>query len=122
MNNATTGDSQQIRRPIGSLISKSEKAQRKLTPGTWQHTMLRDNIKALRIALVLLERAGDEGQFQRNELRKALAAIASMIRRARKAQAGFPPGTSHHTLQKNRLKALRIAKARVKKELDKGNA
>jgi hypothetical protein len=76
----------------------------------------------VRIALVLLERAGDEGQFQPDELRNALAAIASMIRRARTAQAGFPPGTSQHTLQKNRLKALRIAKTRIKTELDKGDA
>lgn len=76
----------------------------------------------VRIALVLLERAGDEGQFQPDELRNALAAIASMIRRAKAAQAGFPPGTSQHTLQKNRLKALRIAKTRIKTELDKGDA
>jgi hypothetical protein len=40
--------------PITSLISKSAKAQRKLTPGTWQHTMLRDNLRALRLAVALM--------------------------------------------------------------------
>jgi hypothetical protein len=40
--------------PITSLISKSLKAQNKLVRGTWQHTMLNNNIKALNIALPLL--------------------------------------------------------------------
>lgn len=43
--------------PITSLISKSEKAQAKLTQGTWQHTMLSNNLKALHIALPLLTKA-----------------------------------------------------------------
>ncbi|WP_148410742.1 hypothetical protein [Murimonas intestini] len=43
--------------PIQSLISKSEKAQTRLKPGTWQYVMLENNIKALYIAwpLVLKE-------------------------------------------------------------------
>ncbi len=40
--------------PIASLISKSEKAQGKLAPGPWHHTMLGKNIKAFSIALPLL--------------------------------------------------------------------
>jgi len=43
--------------PINSLISKSEKAQTKLAEGTWQHTMLDNNLKALHIALPLLTEA-----------------------------------------------------------------
>jgi hypothetical protein len=46
--------------PIDSLISKSEKAQRKLAQGTWQHTMLVKNLKALHIALPLLTKALSE--------------------------------------------------------------
>lgn len=51
----TTEELREALRPIASLISKSEKAQRKLEPGTWQHTMLRDNLKALRIAEALIK-------------------------------------------------------------------
>lgn len=40
--------------PINSLISKSEKSKIKLKQGTWQHTMLCNNLKALYIALPLL--------------------------------------------------------------------
>ena len=43
--------------PLTSLISKSEKAQAKLAQGTWQHTMLNNNLKALHIALPLLTKA-----------------------------------------------------------------
>lgn len=43
--------------PITSLISKSEKARGKLAQGTWQHTMLSENLKALYIALPLLTKA-----------------------------------------------------------------
>ncbi|HWQ51808.1 MAG TPA: hypothetical protein VN369_08425 [Terriglobales bacterium] len=43
--------------PLTSLISKSEKARTKLAQGTWQHTMLSDNLKALRIVLPLFAKA-----------------------------------------------------------------
>jgi len=42
--------------PLTSLMSKSEKAQKKLTQGTWQHSMIGDNLKALGIALPLLKK------------------------------------------------------------------
>ena len=43
--------------PLASLISKSEKARSKLPPGTWQHSMLSSNLKALYIASPLLSEA-----------------------------------------------------------------
>lgn len=115
-------DLQQARRPIASLISKSEKAQQKVAPGTWQHTMLRDNLNALRIASVLIDslidkQRVDAGSFTASELQGACGAIASMIGKTEKAQAMFAPGTSQHTLQYNRLKALRTAEKVVAAEI-----
>jgi len=46
--------------PLASLISKSEKARAKLAHGTWQHTMLSNNLEALYIALPLLKKALNE--------------------------------------------------------------
>ena len=101
-------------RPLASLIGKSEKAQRKLAPGTWQHSMLRDNLKALRLASALLDpAAGQAADFSRTDLEDALRAFAGMIDKTAKAQPKFPPGTSQHTLLRNRLKALRLALAAV---------
>ncbi|MGD9781757.1 MAG: hypothetical protein AB7V14_06335 [Kiritimatiellia bacterium] len=106
-------------RPIASLIGKSEKAQRNLAPGTWQHSMLRDNLQALRMASALMDPgAGGGDRVERRDLQDALRAFAAMIGKTAKAQAKFPPGTSHYALQRNRLKALRAAEALIQAELD----
>jgi hypothetical protein len=121
MDDYTTDEWQVALRPIASLISKSEKAQQKLAPGTWQHTMLRDNLKALYIASALMNKeTAEPHNFTRDDLQEALRAFASMISKTEKAQAKFSPGTSQHTLQQNRLKALHIAEALVKVELHRG--
>jgi len=113
-------DARETLRPIASLISKSAKAQQKLAPGTWQHAMLGENLKALRIASVLLGmEPGDADRFTPGELHKALGAIDSMMSRTENARAEFPPGTSHHSLQRNRLDALRAAKNAIEAALDK---
>jgi hypothetical protein len=118
--NYTPDELQQALRPLASLISKSEKAQQKLASGTWQHTMLRDNLKALHIASALMNKeTGDTDSVTRDDLQEALRAFASMISKTEKAQAKFSQGTSQYTLQRNRLKALRIAEERIKVELDK---
>jgi len=112
VNGPTTSELEEARGPIASLIRKSAKARQKLAPRTWQHRMLGDNLKALHIASALMhDMPGDVSHFGREDLRQALGALASMIGRAEKAQAGFAPGTSQHTLQRNRLKALRVAEA-----------
>jgi hypothetical protein len=121
MDNYTTDELQEALRPIASLISKSEKAQQKLAPATWQHTMLRNNLKALHIASALINKqADDTDSVTQDDLQEALHAFASMVNKTEKAQAKFSPGTSQHTLQQNRLKALRIAEELIKVELDKG--
>jgi hypothetical protein len=121
VHNYTTDELREALRPITSLISKSEKAQQKLAPGTWQHTMLRDNLKALHIASALMKKENDNtASFTRDDLQEALRAFASMISKTDKTQAKFTPGTSQHTLQANRLKALQIAETLIKAEFGKG--
>lgn len=121
MDNYTTDDLQEALRPIASLISKSEKAQQNLLPGMWQHTMLQGNLKALHIASALMNKETDDtSNFTRDDLQEALRAFASMISKTDKFQAKFTPGTRQHTLQRNRLKALQIAEALIKMELNQG--
>ena len=110
---------QEALRPIASLISKSKKAQQKVAAGTWQHTMLGVNLKALRMASGLI--TGDAGQtLTRDDLEEALRAVGSMIDRTEGTRTKFAPGTSQHTLQRNRLKALRVAEAAIRAEMDRG--
>jgi len=120
-NTYTIDELREALRPVASLISKSEKAQQKLATGTWQYTMLRDNLKALHIASVLMNgETADTECFTRDDLQEALDVLAVLINKVEEAQAKFSPGTSQHTLQRNRLKALRVAEALIKTELDKG--
>ena len=117
-----TDELQDACRPIASLISKSEKAQQKLTPGTWQHTMLKDNLKALSLASALMNKeTNDTDIFTRNDLKEALRVFAAMMSKTEEAQLKFPPGTSQHTLLRNRLKALDTAQAQMKVALDNGD-
>ncbi|MEP6903966.1 MAG: hypothetical protein ABJA66_19740 [Actinomycetota bacterium] len=121
--NYTPDDLPEALRPVASLIGKSKKAQQKLSPGTWQHSMLQDNIKALHIASALMTKEIDGADsFTRNDLQEALRALASMINKTEKSQAKISPGISQYTLLQNRLKALRIAEAMVKLESDKRKA
>ncbi|MCA9920372.1 MAG: hypothetical protein KC445_20590 [Anaerolineales bacterium] len=101
-------------RPIASLISKSQKAQQKLAPGTWQFVMLQENLEALHLALALLQ--NDVKKLEnvtKLDVQNALRAVGSMIEKTEKAQPKFAAGTSQHTLLQNRLKALQIAKRRL---------
>jgi predicted nucleic acid-binding Zn-ribbon protein len=101
-NGADMDELQDVLRPIASLINKSEKASQKLAPGMWQHTMLRDNIKALQLAFALLNQERDAQEadatpmFSQNDLNEALRAFASMISKTEKSLAKFSPGTSQH--------------------------
>ena len=116
----TPDELQEALRPIASLLSKSEKAQQKLEPGTWQHRMLRDNLKALHVASALMSKeSGDTKSFTEDDLQETLRAFDSMIGKIEKTQAKFSPGTSQHTLQRNRLRALCVAQALTKAELEK---
>jgi hypothetical protein len=100
-------------RPIASLIAKSDKARQKLAPGTWQHTMLGENLAALRIAAALLSTETAADRFAPDALRQAQRAFAAMIARSEQAEARATPGTAQHALLRNRLAALRVAQAMI---------
>lgn len=52
-----------------------------------------------------------------NELTEAIRAINSIIHKCEKAQEKFPEGNTHHTLLRNRLKAMYISKALIEERL-----
>jgi len=118
MDDYTAEEVREARAPIASLLSKSEKAQQKVAPGAWQYTMLEGNIQALRIALPLIGEAdADSNEPACGDLVSALRALDSMIERVAETETKFASGTPQHTLQRNRLKALRIARSAVKARL-----
>ena len=121
MNGYSEEKLQELLKPIVSLISKSEKAQQKLTEGIWQYTMLQNNLKALRYAFKLMSKnASDVDNFTKDDLQNALESLVSMISKTEKARAKFQPKTSQYTLLRNRHNALCVAKKLIQEELDKG--
>lgn len=60
--------------------------------------------------------------FPEKDMEEALRSISSMIDRTEKAKEKFMQGTSQHTLQKNRLKALNIASLLISKKLTGSSA
>jgi len=109
---------QEVSRPISSLISKSEKARQKLTAGTWQHTMLTGNLRALRLVSALIDGPKDDGEVATPAvLQAAVHSLAELVAKTVKAQTKSLPGTSQHTLLRNRLHALETAEALIKAQL-----
>lgn len=51
--------------------------------------------------------------YTQEELAEALRAINSIIHKCEKAQEKFPEGNTHHTLLRNRLRAMYISKALI---------
>ena len=120
MNVSATDELQEACWPIASLMGKLEKAQEKLTPGTWQYRMVQDNLSALRCALDLMRKeTSGTNTFTQGDLQEALRALAVMISKTDSAKSQRSPGTSQHTLLQNRLKALRLAEERTRAELEK---
>ena len=115
---ATAPAGPDAREPIASLIRKSAKARRKLAPGTWAHRMLGENLRALRIAAAWMDqKPGRAAGAGRDDLARALRTLAALIARTAKTRGKFRPGTSPHTLQRNRLRALRAAQAGLREAL-----
>ncbi|MGC6176430.1 hypothetical protein [Lacrimispora sp. 38-1] len=60
-------------------------------------------------------------KFSNEELTEALRAINSIISKCEKAQEKFPEGNSHHTLLRNRLKAMYISKELITDAISKNS-
>jgi hypothetical protein len=96
-----------ILRPIASLVSKLEKAIKKVAKGSWQHERLQRSIDALRVATAIIKGetsnvcAREPAQFA-----EALRALALIKNQTQTAKAKTARGTSQHTLLMNRLNAV----------------
>ncbi len=82
--------------------------------------MLKKNIMALQIASLLLNEGGAVA-VAFNDLQVALSTLTELATRVEKALLKSEPGTSQHTLQRNRLNALQTAKTLVRQGIERGN-
>lgn len=104
---------------VSSTISNCEKMQSKFAEGTSQHSLLKNRIKALNISKALIADEDITDKYTKEELKKALPPVASIISKCEKAQLKFEEGNAHHTRLKNIIKAMYISKALITDEISK---
>lgn len=122
MENITAKDMEEALQAISSMINRSEKAQQKFAQGTSQHTLQKNRLNALNIALSLIKRETEKGvdiePYTKKDLESAIAPIASLISKSEKAQAKLKQGTWQHRMLRNNLKALYVASPLITKALE----
>lgn len=121
MDNDAGRELEQALRTLDATMGKSERAGEKFAPGTAQHALLKNRIKALQIAVSLISeelgRGGAAGPYTREELEQALAPLASLASKSEKAREKLAPGTWQHTMLDDILRALRLASPLLAKAL-----
>ena len=113
-------------RAIASMINRTEKAKEKFAQGTSQHTLQKNRLKALQIASSLLIKGSAESDdvdcYTEDDLKSALAPIASLISKSEKAREKLAQGTWQHTMLSNNLMALHMASPLLNKALNEISA
>ncbi|MEL7570159.1 MAG: hypothetical protein AAGU14_06310 [Eubacteriaceae bacterium] len=104
---------------VSSVISRCEKAQSKLAPGTPAHTLLKNRIKALIISKSLINNEHITDIYNNEELVKALKPICSIINKCEKARIKFEEGSSDYLRFENLIKAMDISKSLIEDEISK---
>lgn len=95
--------------PLVSLCSKSEKAQKKCKPGTWQYTRLQNYVKVLSYVLVLMHQENPPERPSLAAYQDMAQSLASLCNKTEKALHKATADTASHTLLWNRLQALQTA-------------
>lgn len=123
MNSTEKSDHEKPQAALSSMMQKTTTAMAYFKPGTSQHTLLKNRLEALEIALWLITVAPPADpvtpRYTSDDLKKALAPIASLIHKSEKAQQKVAPGTWQHTMLEENLRALRRALPLLKDALNK---
>lgn len=100
-------------------ISRCEKAQPKFAEGTSQHSLLKNRIKALTIAKLLITEENTTEKYTIEELTEVLRPVASIISKCTKAQQKFAEGSSYHTRFQKMINAMEISQSLITDEIRK---
>ena len=104
-------------RALKSSIAKCEKARLKLKDGSPQKKWADRQLEAFYIVVSLIEAPYIKGQYTESELHSAGETAAFLIGKCENLPEKFKDGSPQKTLSIRRLKAFRIAAARIKEEL-----
>ncbi len=109
---------------ITSMIERSEKVWGKFAEGTAQHTLQKNRIKALQIALFLLKQEDEktEPPFTKEELEKTKAPLLSLISKSEKAQTKLKEDSWQYKMLEENITALHMAMPLLEEEIIKSNS
>ncbi|MDR0964979.1 MAG: hypothetical protein LBM75_00455 [Myxococcales bacterium] len=102
---------------IASMIDRSERAREKFAEGTPQHTLQKNRIHALKVARSLISENGVSIAFEKDELKRAIAPIDSLMSKSDKALTKLAPGSWQHAMLTQNVRALRLALPLIEKAL-----
>lgn len=100
---------------IDATIRNCEKMQPKFEVGTSQHTLLKNRIFALQVVKQLL--CEKSSAYTKEEMKKALPPIMSILHKTSKARSKHEEGTSTHTRLTLIIEAMEIARDMLEKKL-----
>jgi len=109
------------RKAIEDMLDRSVKAQAKFRPGTSQHSLQVNRIKALNISLALLSTETAKtihSRFSTQELYSAIAPLMSLIRKSEKARTHLQPDSWQHTMLTSNLMGLNLALETLRDVID----
>lgn len=104
---------------ISSTISKCEKMQLKFVEGTSQHSLLKNRIKALYISKALIKNDINISMYTKEDLKKALPPVVSIINKTEKAQIKYEEGSAQFRRFAPIIRAMYISKDFIENELEK---
>ena len=110
------------RKAIEDMLDRSVKAQAKFRPGTSQHSLQVNRIKALNISLALLSTETAKTihtRYSSQELDAAIAPLKSLIHKSEKARTHLQPDSWQHTMLTSNLKGLNLALEILSDVIDK---
>lgn len=102
---------------LASIIGSCEKAKEKFKPGSSQHTLLQNRLKALYISKVLAE--GNTYDYSVSDLKEALLPVSSIINKCEKAIQKHEPDSAYYKRSMNIINAMCDAKRMITEEIDK---
>lgn len=125
MDDLTKEDLEEALQAMVSMVNRTEKLNGKFAPGTSQHTLQKNRLKALHIASSLLSQklmGNKSGEVcAQEDLKNALAPITSLISKSEKARTKLAPDTWQHKMLSDNLKALHMALLLLRHALNEGN-
>lgn len=104
---------------VQTSIAKCEKIHPKFAPGTSQHTLLTNRIKALKIAQSLLTGDGSAAAYTPCELAAALPPIRSIRSKTANARRKHEPGSAWYARLTPGVEAMDVCEALIAEEINR---